>query len=201
MTNGPPSVAQSQEAPPLRGQFADNFILSEPSKPAPAVTFSDREGRALTLKDFRGRAVLLNFWATWCAPCVREMPSLDRLQADLGAEGLSVIALSVDRQGLEAVEPFYRRLSIEALDIYLDPANQVARSFTVPGLPTSYLIDPEGYMVGALAGPAEWDSTDALALMRHYLPQGGLEPEILNTKAGALEPRAIQRVGTGSSPE
>ena len=151
--------------------------------------------------DFHGQAVLLNFWATWCAPCVREMPALDRLQARLGPEGLSVIALSVDRRGLEVVEPFYRRLSIEALDIYLDPANQVARSFTVPGLPTTYLIDPDGQMVGVLAGPAEWDSPDALALMRHYLPQGSPEPEMLKTKAGLLAPSSVQRVGTGSSPE
>ena len=201
MIGGSQKTAQSQEAPPLRGQFADNFILSEPPKPAPAVSFSDRDGRLLTLEDFRGRAVLLNFWATWCGPCVREMPALDRLQADLGPEGLQVIALSVDRQGLEVVEPFYRRLSIEALEIYLDPANQVARSFTVPGLPTTYLIDPDGRMVGVLAGPAEWDSPDALALMRHYLPQGSEDPEILNTKSSPLEPSQAQRVGTGSSPE
>lgn len=201
MIGGLQNAAQSQEAPPLRGQFADNFILSEPPKPAPEVSFSDRGGRDLTLKNFRGQAVLLNFWATWCAPCVREMPALDRLQARLGPEGLSVIALSVDRQGLEAVEPFYRRLSIEALDIYLDPANQVARSFTVPGLPTSYLIDPDGQMVGVLAGPAEWDSPDALALIRHYLPQSGQDPEILKTKSSLLEPSQAQRVGTGSSPE
>lgn len=226
MANGPQSVAQSQEGPPLRGLFADNFILSEPPKPAPAVTFSDREGGAVTLVDFRGRVLLLNIWATWCAPCVREMPSLDRLQAALGAEGLSVVALSVDREGLAAVEPFYRRLSLEALDIYLDPANEVGRSFTVPGLPTSYLIDPEGALVGALAGPAEWDSPEAQALIRHYLPQDAGDVELLETKADDDLPEAdcncggpkaakarqskkaaapslpaAQRVGTGSSPE
>ncbi len=222
---GPQGTVHADAGPPLNGLFADNFIRSEPPKPAPATVFSDLDGQARSLADFRGRVVLLNFWATWCAPCIHEMPSLDRLQASLGPEGLTVIALSVDRGGAHVVAPFLTRLGIEHLEVFLDPSNETGRSFAVPGLPTTYLIDQGGQIVGALAGPAEWDSPDAKALIRYYLDAAGTEQQLQQTDAGATEPAAdcgcsgpkaakarqarkskavepdAQRVGTGSSPE
>ena len=225
MLSGPQGTVYADAGPPLKGQFADNFIRSEPPKPAPASVFSDLEGQARSLADFRGQVVLLNFWATWCAPCIREMPSLDRLQASLGPEGLKVIALSVDRGGAHVVAPFLERLGIEHLEVFLDPSNQTGRSYAVPGLPTTYLVDHRGRIVGALAGPAEWDSPDAEALIRHYLAAAGNQKQLQQTDAGAAEqvedcacsgPKAFkarqakkakaaeaadQRVGTGSSPE
>lgn len=173
LTGGDSRLEASHDRPVLQGLFIDNFILSEPPKPAPSANFSRLDGTPASLADYWGRAVLLNFWATWCAPCIREMPSLERLQRDLGPEGLVVLAISTDRGGAGQVRPFLDRLGLKAMTIGLDPRGRSARSFVVPGLPTTYLIDPEGRMVGAMAGPAEWDGRDAVALIRAVLPHGG----------------------------
>jgi thiol-disulfide isomerase/thioredoxin len=146
-----------------------NFTPFDPPRPAPPEPFTNGEGAPLSLADFRGRVVLLNFWATWCAPCVEEMPSLDRLQAKLGGRGLSVVALSQDRQGAEVVEPFYDRLGLSHLEVYLDPRNRIGRAFEVRGLPTTILIDRQGRAVAMTMGPAEWDSPDAIAFVERYL--------------------------------
>lgn len=163
-------LATGDSAPPLEGVFADNFNLSDPPAPAPTEPFEDLQGRTVTLADFEGRVVVLNFWATWCAPCIREMPSLDRLQAALGAEGLKVIGVSIDRGGREAVEPFMKKLGLEQLEAFLDPKGRLFRAFRAQGVPTTMLIDVEGNVVGSLMGTAEWDSPEAMALIRHYLP-------------------------------
>jgi thiol-disulfide isomerase/thioredoxin len=113
--------------------------------------------------------VLLNFWATWCAPCIREMPSLDRLQAKLKGEGLVVVAVSEDFAGLDLVEPFFERMKLENLAIFLDSDGALSKAFGIAGLPTTLLIDREGRVVGGLEGPAEWDSGEAVTLIRHYL--------------------------------
>ncbi len=166
---GTSAYAPAGAEPPLQGVFKDNFTLLNPPVPAPQASFSDAKGRDLTLAEFKGRVVLLNFWATWCAPCVREMPTLDRVQGKLGAEGLSVVAVSEDRGGLEVVDPFLKQLGLRQLEIYLDPRGTLAREFGLAGLPTTLLIDAEGRLVGGLEGPAEWDSEDALSLIRFYL--------------------------------
>jgi thiol-disulfide isomerase/thioredoxin len=143
--------------------------------------FLDAEERETSLRAFRGRLVLLNFWATWCAPCIREMPSLDRLQAKLGGEGLAVVAVSEDFKGREVVVPFFERLGLEALDTYLDPDGTLAAAVGVAGLPTTLLIDREGRVIGGLEGPAEWDSDEAIRFIRHYLDHPDLDhPEELD---------------------
>jgi thiol-disulfide isomerase/thioredoxin len=175
---GMPGRAPAGAEPPLQGVFKDNFTLLDPPVLAPQAAFSDATGQDLTLADFKGQVVLLNFWATWCAPCVREMPTLDRVQGQLGGQGLAVVAVSEDRGGLEAVGPFLKQLGVQHLKIYLDPRGTFAREFGLAGLPTTLLIDAEGRLVGGLEGPAEWDSEDALILIRHYLEQveGGERP-------------------------
>jgi thiol-disulfide isomerase/thioredoxin len=164
----PPRPALAQQ-PAEGGVLAENFTWLEPPEPAPATPFALGDGGETTLAAFRGRVVLLNFWATWCAPCVREMPSLDRLQAKLGDEGLEVVAVSEDFAGLEQVRPFFERLQLENLAIYLDSDGALAKALGIAGLPTTLLIDREGRIVGGLEGPAEWDSDEAVALIRGYL--------------------------------
>jgi len=164
-----PGPVPGAEAPPLAGEFADNFTLLNPPVPAPPDVFQDLSGGRVRLADFAGQVVVLNFWATWCAPCVREMPSLDRMQATLRGEGLSVVAVSVDRGGAATVEPFLKRLGLTEMGIYLDPKSALAKAFGITGLPTTFVIDAEGRIVGALQGAAEWDSPEALALLRYYL--------------------------------
>lgn len=165
------TAAAGADEPPLTGVFADNFTLLTPPVPAPQTPFQRADGQAVNLGAFRGRVVLLNFWATWCAPCVREMPSLDRLQARLEAEGVTVVAVSQDVAGLEVVQPFFDRLNLKNLDVYLDPEGRLALRLGIRGLPTTLLIDRDGRVVGGLEGPAEWDSKDAVSLVRYYLRQ------------------------------
>jgi thiol-disulfide isomerase/thioredoxin len=164
-----PAGRARADQPAGGGMLAESFTWLTRPKPAPATPLTLADGREITLAAFQGRVVLLNFWATWCAPCVREMPSLDRLQAKLKDEGLEVVAVSQDLAGLELVAPFFERLKLRNLAIYLDGAGALAKALGIAGLPTTLLIDREGLVLGGLEGPAEWDSDEATALIRHYL--------------------------------
>ncbi len=167
------SGAARAEGPPLQGKFGERFTVKESPKPAPDVTFQDREGNPVSLADFKGQVVLVNFWATWCAPCIEEMPTLDALEAELGGPGFRVIAVSQDVGGREQVEPFLReKLDLSHLGIYLDPQGELGRAFGMRGLPTTYLIDAEGRVVGGLEGPADWNGPAVHALIEYYLEQG-----------------------------
>jgi thiol-disulfide isomerase/thioredoxin len=151
---------QRADAPPaLVGSFAQ-------------FTANDANGKPTSLADFRGRVVLLNFWATWCGPCVAEMPSLDRLEAALGGEDFIVVAVSEDRNPA-VVEPFFAEHQIGHLAQYHDPGGALASAFGIRGLPTSAVIDRKGNVVGRIEGAAEWDSAQAKALIRHYMSAGG----------------------------
>jgi thiol-disulfide isomerase/thioredoxin len=161
--------APGDPAPPLRGAFGENFTLLDPPVPAPLEAFTDLAGNRVRLADFKGRVVLLNFWATWCGPCVREMPALDRLQAALGGRGLRVVAVSIDRKGAQVIRPFAKRLGLAHMGLYHDPKGALFRAFGVTGLPATFLIDRQGGIVGAYAGPAEWDGDEARALIEYYL--------------------------------
>ncbi len=159
--------------------WLQNYRKTEPPAPAPGAVFSGPDGGEITLARFGGKLVVLNFWATWCAPCRREMPSLDRLQGALGGGKLEVLALSIDRSGAERVDPFFKQLGIERLKRYLDPHNAVGRAMNVRILPTTVLIDAEGREIGRLEGPAEWDAPEILAFLRDQLlgaDSGGLPP-------------------------
>ena len=147
------------------------FSLAQPPAAAAAVSFTDDAGKQLDLAGLKGKVVLLNFWATWCAPCVAEMPSLDRLQAELGGADFEVVALSLDKAGTAAVAPFFEKLQIRNLRTYLDPAGASLRPLQVSALPTSILIDRAGREVGRMSGEAKWDGQDAKALIRHYIEQ------------------------------
>ena len=151
---------------------AFNFAPTGP-KPVPELTFLDGDGNEVTLAEFRGEVVVLNLWATWCAPCRREMPSLDRLQAKYGDDGLEVIALSLDRGDIAKVRAFFDELAISSLALYQDPKGRVGRELAAPGLPTTVVIDRAGQEVGRLLGPAEWDSPEALAVIEQLMGSSG----------------------------
>ncbi len=168
---GTQTPAAADQAPPLLGAFGDNFTLLYPSVPAPQEAFAALDGARVRLADFKGRVVLLNFWATWCAPCILEMPSLDRLQAALGDRGLAVLAVSIDRGGAKVIRPFAKRLGLEHLGLYHDDKGALFKAFGVTGLPTTFLIDRQGGVVGVYPGPAEWDGPEARVLIEHYLRQ------------------------------
>jgi thiol-disulfide isomerase/thioredoxin len=161
---------------PLAGTVA-HFSLSNPRLPAPAVTVQDGDGREVGLADFRGRVVLVNFWATWCVPCLKEMPSLDRLAGRLGGSDFAVVAISIDRTGKAVVGPWFDQNGIRHLGLYLDPQSRAPFAFRgVLGtssieLPVSILLDRQGRVVGSLKGAAEWDAAEAEALIRAVMKE------------------------------
>jgi len=162
------AVRQSAPATDSTGSASGNQLeLSVFDQPhaLPEVRFQDDQGRDLTLGDFRGRVVVLNVWATWCVPCRKEMPTLDRLQARLGGKNFLVVALSLDRKGVEAVRGFYQEVGVENLAIYVDPSGQGSHALAIPGVPTTLLIDQEGREVARKMGEAEWDRPEMVSLV------------------------------------
>lgn len=156
--------------PPLAGEMAA-FETHRPGRAVPAVVFTDAEGRSLTFDSFAGRVVLVNLWATWCAPCVEEMPALDALEARLGGPDFQVVTLSIDQDGLSAVAPFFERHELRHLQPFIDPAGRAPAAFGQRVLPTSLVIDRGGRWAGTFAGPADWAGADAVALMQWFLDQ------------------------------
>jgi peroxiredoxin len=136
--------------------------------PAPELRLPARDGKAVDLGSFRGRLVVLNFWATWCPPCVAEMPSLERMHKALSAEGLSVVAVSVDEDEA-ALTAFVQRAGI-TFPVLRDPGGAVATaSFKTTGYPETFVIDARGVILETYVGPAEWDTPEALAHFRRLL--------------------------------
>jgi len=148
---------------------AGEFIPLAPPQPAPEVAFTDTAGNPATLADFKGKLLLVNLWATWCQPCLREMPSLEKLQASQGDQ-LTVVAISEDRGGAKVVEPFVAKLGLDKVKVYLDPKSEVGHAFAVRGLPTSVVIDAQGQLVGRVEGAAEWDMPKMLMALKPFLP-------------------------------
>jgi len=126
------------------------------------IEFHDELEGSLSLKDWRGKIVLLNVWATWCGPCREEMPTLDRLQEKLGGDQFDVLALSIDRDGIGIVRDFYDEIGLQHLQIRIDPTTKASRAMKVFGLPTTLLIGPDGKELGRKIGPAEWDAPNAI---------------------------------------
>jgi len=155
--------------PPLFLGYMGQFTLVQPLRPAPLTPMLAADGERLDLTRFRGRVVLLNFWATWCAPCIREMPTLLALQDAFAGEAFAMVALSVDRKEWQVIKPFLKQHRLERLGVYVDVDRKAFKAFAVRGLPVTYLIDHEGRYVGYLEGPAEWDSDEAKALIRYYV--------------------------------
>lgn len=169
----PAVLTLDQPSPGVTAVGLDKFRYMEPLKAVPDLTFLDGEGRRVDLSEFKDRLVLLNLWATWCAPCVKEMPALDRLQAQLGGPGFQVVALSVDRGGKDQVQPFYQRTGVKNLDLYLDLSSASMQTLKLRGLPTTLLVDQEGREIGRIEGAVEWDSPEVVAFLRKHMGHGG----------------------------
>ncbi len=163
-------IADDSRPPELR-----QFIATNPPRPAPEIAFADGSGAQRSLADFRGRLVLVNLWATWCEPCIREMPSLDRLQAALPDKDLAIVLISQDRGGDKVVAPFFEKLGLK-LKTYLDPKSSVGHAFEVHGLPTSILVDRDGSELGRVEGAMNWDAAPAKDFLRWYIARGAKPP-------------------------
>ena len=145
------------------------FARAAAPKMLPELQLEDAQGRTRTLADFRGKVVLLNVWATWCAPCREEMPALDRLQAQLGGGAFQVVAISVDQQGPEIAQRFFKEIGVKSLDFYIDRSARAAFQLDAKGLPVSILIDRQGREVGRQLGAAAWDSAEVVDELRRRI--------------------------------
>jgi thiol-disulfide isomerase/thioredoxin len=153
---------------PLDGEMV-KFKPSADPQPVPEITFQDAKDQPRSLKEWSGKLIVLNFWATWCAPCIKEMPSLDRLGASVDPNKVVVLCISQDRAGREKAQEFYDKIGMKHLPLLIDKTSKSSRAFNARGLPATILISPEGRELGRLSGPAEWDQAPARALIEHYL--------------------------------
>jgi len=136
------------------------------SKPAPDFILKDIHGKPISLAQFKGKPVLLNFWATWCGPCREELPSMQRLhKASKNNGGFQIIAISIDRFNMKKVNQYAEDLSL-TFPILIDPDRETRKNYFIRGLPTSYLIDSEGKLRGFVSGARNWDSPASIELMK-----------------------------------
>ncbi|WP_085644528.1 TlpA disulfide reductase family protein [Thalassospira sp. MCCC 1A03138] len=149
---------------------SSQFVELDPQRIARNTRFYDRRNQQTSIKTYRSKVVLVNFWASWCLPCMAEMPSLDQLAYDHSNDDLVIIPVSIDEDGLLAAIPFYRRLGLENLDLFVDPNGETAYSnrdnpknaeFALYGLPITYALDRDGRILGYVTGLVDWQSDDA----------------------------------------
>lgn len=165
-----PGLARVEAA--ARGDVAA-MQAPKQAKPAPDIAFKGPDGTETSLAAMKGRLLLVNLWATWCAPCKAEMPALDRLQGALGGPDFAVVAINVDTRNLDKPPQWLKQAGIANLPFYADPGGRVLpvvqHHADSAGLPTTLLIDGAGCTIGVMKGPAEWSSPDGLALVRAAL--------------------------------
>lgn len=174
--SAPTSAAPAQEsknsAHPLATGAMTTFVFKPQPEVMPGIRFVNAAGTEMGLDAFKGKVVLLNVWATWCAPCREEMPALNKLQAELGSDRFEVVALAVDKGGVAAAKKFLTDIKADKLAVYADPTGKEGTKLKVIGMPTTILMDAEGREIGRLIGPAHWDSAEAKRLIEAQLKQG-----------------------------
>jgi len=129
--------------------------------PAPDFTFPDINGKMVSLSDFRGKVVLVNIWATWCPPCVEEMPSMKTLYQKLKEKDFEILAVSIDTLGLEAVAPFMKKYNL-AFPALIDSAGTIGQTYGITGVPESFVVDKNGILVKKIIGPLDWANPEVL---------------------------------------
>jgi thiol-disulfide isomerase/thioredoxin len=139
------------------------LALHEAPVDLPEAVLLDAEDGEHALAEYKGKWVVLNFWATWCAPCRREMPSLERLQAAMPE--IAVVPVATGRNAVEGIQRFFDEAGVKTLPILRDPQSELAHAMGIMGLPVTVILNPEGQEVARLIGDAEWDSASALAVL------------------------------------
>ncbi|NKB29138.1 MAG: redoxin domain-containing protein [Rhodobacteraceae bacterium] len=160
------AAAGIEEAEALRSGTMKKLFFHSSGKPVSDATFTDADGAEFTLADWNGKYVVLNFWATWCAPCRKEMPALDALQAELGSDTFAVVTVATGRNPLPAITKFFDENEIGNLPILLDPKTELSRGMAALGLPVTMILNPNGEEIARMQGDAEWNGDSAIALLR-----------------------------------
>lgn len=137
---------------------------SEPREVS-AETFIGEDGSEMTLAAYEGQITVLNFWATWCAPCRAEMPDLADLQTQMGDEDLSVVTIATGRNPRPAMERFFEEIAVDNLPLHADPRSTLARDMGVLGLPITVILDRDGNEIARLQGDAKWNSENAIEIL------------------------------------
>jgi len=158
------------------GDMKKLLIHAEPKKMA-SVGFLDENGDKTSLDAYKGKVVLLNFWATWCPPCLAEMPAIDALQADLGGDNFVVVTVATGRNPLPAIKAFFEKANIKNLPILRDPRQAFSRANGVFGLPTTLILNKDGDEIARMQGDADWHSKEAITLIKALLPKPKAETE------------------------
>jgi thiol-disulfide isomerase/thioredoxin len=159
-------TARKPRAAAVLGDLASHLVLTDPPVTPPAIVFVSADGSEHQLTEFAGHGMVVNLWATWCVPCVAEMPALAALSKTLAPEDIAVLPLSSDRGGVSVVQAFYQEHGITGLPVLLDPKGAAARAWQAHGLPTSLIIDRNGRERGRLEGSADWSAPTAVAMVR-----------------------------------
>ena len=136
--------------------------------PAPSFELKTLKGKIFKSSDLKNKAVILNFWATWCAPCIKEMPSLDRLKLKIDGN-FDVIAISLDRDGVKKVNDFFNENKITNLEKFFDIKNSLAKEMNLLGVPTSFFVNKEGDLIGYYQGDMEWDNDVVLEFINYLI--------------------------------
>ncbi|MGD9180333.1 MAG: TlpA disulfide reductase family protein [Desulfobacterales bacterium] len=136
--------------------------------PAPNFTLPDPDGQMVGLTDFRGKVVLLNIWATWCPPCVEEMPSMEKLYQELKDEDFEILAVSIDESGAQDVLPFMKKHKL-SFPVLLDAKGTIMALYRTTGVPESFIIDKDRILVEKVIGPRDWASADAIRFFRNLI--------------------------------
>lgn len=177
---GPARAARlAATVPSLTGYVGDYYAFDRPQI-LPPIVFEDVAGNRHDLSDMAGRIVLLNFWATWCAPCLVEMPDLDRLQTLFSSTGFAVLAVCTDAHSVQAVGDFLALHGLRNLGVYLDPTGQDLHNCAISAIPTSFIVDRAGHARGILAGAARWDSAAGQTLINYYLTEAPINTPARN---------------------
>ncbi len=158
------ALADMDRIEALREGSMKKLTFSEPTPVSDAV-FTHADGGEFRLADFQGKYVLVNFWATWCAPCRKEMPMLSELQTEFGGDSFEVVTIATGRNELAGIKRFFGEIEIDNLPLYLDPKQSLARSMAVLGLPITVILDPDGNEIARMRGDAEWNSDSAKAII------------------------------------